>query len=693
MSFKQKLLPDSCLEVKKINHKAMKYLGLAALLLLSAMCVRADYHSSFYPDAAGFKGLELDGTISFRSVFPEPSRSDYPDCTYSVIFRVNNIFENPANIEIGKDILVLLDAFKDRTLLDSGKFAAGDSLRLRLLPFSEAPMAVSSIQQAEDSGRFDLELFYAVHAKKVDKLSGRTAPPTGRWRTPKISDEPLNPAPSSSEIIARDRALNQVRLRLSEEIAKLAELTPEKLKQVNSDLEKQLSGPVDNNQRVRRVAHGSLVALKQDTRITSTKPEPVNMRGLLELHNYLKFHNVDLIVVPVPDWEEIAFNVMFPEYEGLLSAKRLGVIKALSDSGVEVIDGTDAVTSTYRESHNELFFYYPSDSHPCGITHDVLIDLLIERLQRYEFWDNPPYEKERFTIEREPFRTASFSIPGQSSHFRFQYPDYRVFLDGNYLTEFNDSTARVIIAGNSFTTSSSCRPTAPALLAAKSGHLPMYLYMNGFLPDFIATYLIKNEEGWLRNRRALVLYMQMFNLARLRPFADIRNRMQNLYSISSKMTEQLDIEAASLLVNDEPIITSIDDERSKFDTKSLVGRANTYERFTEHVSQGRSAGKVGWHLLPRNERTKIKFPIRDLQINTRRQGIITFSIISFPGISLLRIADEKGRRILQDPLSRLFYTPFFIPVSLSPGQEFIELELTATWYAEIAVIANIQLHF
>jgi hypothetical protein len=102
---------------------------------------------------------------------------------------------------------------------------------------------------------------------------------------------------------------------------------------------------------------------------------------------------------------------------------------------------------------------------------------------------------------------------------------------------------------------------------------------------------------------------------------------------------------------------------------------------------------VGWHLLPRNERTKIKFPIRDLQINTRRQGIITFSIISFPGISLLRIADEKGRRILQDPLSRLFYTPFFIPVSLSPGQEFIELELTATWYAEIAVIANIQLHF
>jgi hypothetical protein len=231
-------------------RKIRKYLRAAALLLLllSSAPVMADYHSVFYPNARDFKGLELDGTITFRSVFPEATQSDYPDCTYSVIFRVNNIVENPANLEVGRDILVLLDAFKDRTLLDSGKFAAGDSLRLRLLPFSEAPMAVSSIQQAEDSGRFDLELFYAVHAKKVDKLSGRIAPPTGKWRTPKISDKPLNPVSSSSEIIARDLALNQVRQRLNEEIAKLAELTPEKLQQINSDLEKQLSGPADINQ-------------------------------------------------------------------------------------------------------------------------------------------------------------------------------------------------------------------------------------------------------------------------------------------------------------------------------------------------------------------------------------------------------------------------------------------------------------
>ena len=68
------------------------------------------YLSQFYPNPADFQGLEVDGHVSFRSLFPEPQRSDYPDCTYSVILRVNHVFDNPGEIEVSKDILVLLDA-------------------------------------------------------------------------------------------------------------------------------------------------------------------------------------------------------------------------------------------------------------------------------------------------------------------------------------------------------------------------------------------------------------------------------------------------------------------------------------------------------------------------------------------------------------------------------------------------------
>jgi len=444
-----------------------------------------------------------------------------------------------------------------------------------------------------------------------------------------------------------------------------------------------------------RVAYGSLLALKQDTQIKDTEIPETSLQGIQELHEYLKFHNVDLIVVPVPDWEEIAFNILFPEYEGLLGARRLGVIKAMSDQSIECVDATENLTAAWRKSHNELFFYYPSDSHPYGKTHEVIVDMLCERLQRYAFWEKPPYDKARFSVQHEPKKTATYNMPGQEKNFSFQYPLYQVHLDGNPLTEFKDNNASIILAGNSFTTSGSAAPTAPALLAAKSGHLPLYLYMNGFLPDFIATYLLKNEAGWLQNRRVVILYMQMFNLARLRPFANVRKRMQDLYERSISLTAQCDIMAVSLMMDEQTIIHSPDDPRRNLDTANLnlIRKEKTLTLFFDQLQNVQSAGPPAWYPFPHNQGIRVKFPCPDLDLKEASPGILAFSLLCFPGISLIRINHADGKEILRDPVSRQHYTPFFIPVNLLPGQKYVELEINALWYTELALFTNIQLHY
>ncbi|MDD3695513.1 MAG: hypothetical protein PHG44_06040 [Lentisphaeria bacterium] len=651
------------------------------------------YLSQFYPNPADFQGLEVDGHVSFRSLFPEPQRSDYPDCTYSVILRVNHVFDNPGEIEVSKDILVLLDAFKERRLLASGELRAGDFVRLQLLPFSDAPLSVTSIQQAEDTGRFDLELYYAVRMRKTENLSIEKSELAGKWKTPKVHIEPLNPAPPLAEQRSREETLKGIRRQYESECAKLTALSVEELGQINQDIAKRLAGPVNKQQKVLREAYGSIVALSQNTQIEELEIPQTRLQGVVELHEYLNFHNVDLIVVPVPDWEEIAFNMLFPEYEGLLGARRLGVVKAMCEAGIECVDASANLCAAWRKSNNELFFYYPSDPHPYGKTHEVIVDMLCERLQRYEFWKNPPYDKKRFAVRHEPRKPASYKVQGREKNFSFKYPLWQVELDGNALLEFKDNNAAIILAGNSFTTSTSAAPTAPALLAAKSGHMPLYLYMNGFLPDFIATYLLKNEVGWLQGRRVLILYMQMFNLSRLRPFASMRQRMQDLYELSVSLDKQYDIMADTLLIDNQKIIQSADNPRQYVDGENLIRAEKSLGQLQERLQSLQSSGSPAWYPFLHNKNMRVRFPCRGLELDKPCEGILAFSLLSFPGISLLRIKDAYGKEVLRDPLSSHYYTPFFVPVSLRPGQEHIELELNAIWYTELAIFSNIQLHY
>ena len=102
--------------------------------------------------------IELIGEVSKKSELPDPSTAAYPDCLMFLKFKVIKVIKGQFN---SNEALVAMWGFKNYKLSEPGKFAIGDKVKLKLIPYKSVENELSGLMRVDDTQDYDSELYWA----------------------------------------------------------------------------------------------------------------------------------------------------------------------------------------------------------------------------------------------------------------------------------------------------------------------------------------------------------------------------------------------------------------------------------------------------------------------------------------------------------------------------------------------------
>lgn len=103
--------------------------------------------------------LEIEGTILQLSRVPDPSTAPYASSIGMTRVQVDRVVGGTFE---GRELVAGLMVMRDRKLLPAARYARGDRVRMRLVPFNRAGRAVRSLQRSDDLEAFDLPTFWTI---------------------------------------------------------------------------------------------------------------------------------------------------------------------------------------------------------------------------------------------------------------------------------------------------------------------------------------------------------------------------------------------------------------------------------------------------------------------------------------------------------------------------------------------------
>ena len=114
------------------------------------------------------KETVVEGEIIERSELPDPKGSDYPNCRFTAHFVGNAISSGEP---CPKELALLLEGFKDYSILETDELTTGDKVQCHVIPFESLPEEFQATQQADDLNLFLLETYYVVDVEKINAYS------------------------------------------------------------------------------------------------------------------------------------------------------------------------------------------------------------------------------------------------------------------------------------------------------------------------------------------------------------------------------------------------------------------------------------------------------------------------------------------------------------------------------------------
>lgn len=102
-------------------------------------------------------GLIVRGTILFLSKPMDPGAAPYEDGLLYAKIRVGQV---EAGSYAGKEAIVVFHAMEKRKLLRGSRHSIGETVRLRLVKFSDAPAEIQAMQRSDDTEDFDLTPYF-----------------------------------------------------------------------------------------------------------------------------------------------------------------------------------------------------------------------------------------------------------------------------------------------------------------------------------------------------------------------------------------------------------------------------------------------------------------------------------------------------------------------------------------------------
>lgn len=340
----------------------------------------------------------LEGEIIEYSMLPSVDEIDYPDCNYSVIFKINS-----------KDSLLkinlVLRGITDKKLLEESKYKNGDKLRINAIPFETAPTQIKQTQLVEDVYDFELETYYAINSSLIQSY------------TQFFTLEEKNN--NAQELIYNknyfnESILNEREKSIQNQLDRIDQLLnqnggnwkswKDNLKEIKT------AYAVHNSELSDTWINNSFFSAGRAYREARTSNF---IESIIEFDEYLKSKNIHLIICRVPFKGEIAadYFVEFNPFETSLNVDAYQKMHELLQNRIETID---IVPEAIKQRLNFPLMYWYQDFdelHPAEGISFVIADELSKITSRYNFKPN------KFIIAQDSFSRRKFKWPNGSERF------------------------------------------------------------------------------------------------------------------------------------------------------------------------------------------------------------------------------------------------------------------------------------
>ena len=487
----------------------------------------------------------IEGEISAISRIPNVKKSNYPNCYYTAEIKVHNILSGQA---VPRLVELVIPAFYNYKLTPFVILKKGDKLQLRICPFEKIPEKAKSIQQADDLATFELEKYFVIGSKKLKSFSRITGIVNYADGVKYDSgfEKSINPPISREAEKTKGKAIAQELKYIN---AKLKEING-KEKQINEAFNKSWAETrkkydyltseeftkEDKKTLWGKIGNGFFALPEKYTLIPEKRNYlDENIEALKMLKEYLNAQGVQFIIQVIPSIYSVAARVFNPQYAKYIDYESAKVTKELLDNGIEAIYTTDAIVK--RAKDYQFCFFYPDNGHPAYGCQDVITDLVLKHLERFDL--KPDLEKKYFSLK---WGLGTYDI-------RYKYPENvdigtnkantpiltRHILYKNKFLKFSHNS-EVLVIGNSYIQTPMKEGSYSSLLAMKTLYLPDNCSignsdMGNYGPAYsIPIKLLKKKEQYLSGKKICILPISVEYLTnqKIVNLKDIDSLLKNL---------------------------------------------------------------------------------------------------------------------------------------------------------------------
>ena len=500
------------------------------------------------PDDLHDAGITLlEGTVTDCSAIPDPRKSDYPDCRFTMRFEADSICDG---VPCPREIQLLADGFRKYQFLPTAELKKGDKIRCCILPFENLPATEKEAQQADDLDLFNLENFYLLEYESVRVFHPGTVPFSDtEGRSISIFERKINPPLSAELEKIQAEAIQAEKKKIG---SMLDGWTVEKKQQTEADFqkawdaEKAKDKPGFNRvgEYVWRNVDNSFWCLPETyTLIGKYDPiTPWNLECLTALRDFLRANGCQLIVSLLPDMNDISSRVINPGFRDVPDFFAAQTVQELLDRGIEAFYVSDELIKSYNRY--PWAFFFPANPHPADTAQDVMADALAARLKRFGFAES--LDRGKFSSECglhryeeiEYHHRADYLFPADcdigENRPGAAWQCRHVLYDRKGVSP--DPASPILMVGNSYMQTPTNWPDSlPALLAEKIA-VPIDFYrIKGYGPviAFIQS-LNREPERYLKGKRVMILAMGARHIHFDVKFKNIREMDRQMLLLTGK---------------------------------------------------------------------------------------------------------------------------------------------------------------
>ena len=490
----------------------------------------------------------IEGMVVDRSPLPDPQKSDYPDCRFTVFFEGNSIISGAS---CPQKLQLVIDGFVNRKLLKASAIKTGDKIRCTIIPFERLPEEKKTIQQSDTLDLFELTNYYVLEMGKVKSFSANSAIPFADRQQKYVSifQRAINPPLDDDARNSQRRAIkdsltqiNQMLVPYADE-AELKKLEDRFSKAWNAEKAKDSPGVNRcgaGNKIVWRNIDNSFWALPEDYNLVPKYRvlDKGNLNALLALQEFLNVHGCQLMIGIVPDYYAISARVINREFRNVPDFGSAWLIQQLLSNNLEAVYFSDKLVKEFNRY--QFAFFYPQDGHPSDTTQDIMTDAFAHRLSRYNLPET--LDKDLFSTDMFPHvheNSKDFLFPKNcdigSNRAETPYRCRRVLYNGKEV--FPDQQSPVLILGNSFIQYPMKYPESfPSLLASKM-HMGIATNRVGSLGPMttVINQLLANPEKYLKGKKVVILVMGIAHFSFDGNFNNIRIMDEQMLQLSGRI--------------------------------------------------------------------------------------------------------------------------------------------------------------